>query len=1072
MLGYLLRHDRFGYGKVIEVRPDRLTVAFAETGQETCFTQASLAQGMMQRATLRIDDAAIGPNGRCIINRVPPPGREKQANALEYGVTYVDGLRATVSEIELTPIGSRHVETLVGRLAGYRPHQFVEFRARERLIRTMAKVSRQAGGLRALLSSRFDLRPHQAFVSGTVIMDHRRRYILADEVGLGKTIEAGVIIHDLLASNPAARVLVLTPGTLTRQWLCELHSGFGGQGFRLADLHEVDAIDLKGWRKVICSTGLALKGLDEALRVIRWDVVVVDEAHHLLDAPLMYAFVQSLSTTARDLLLLSAVPARRRETELFKLLALLEPDRFCKGSATEAEFLALYGAQELIGRRLNRLSNEIEAVSAGEAEVGDALDMAERLASVPTVEGDARVAALLLEGRQNPTHGLAAAKAIRQHIIDEYRISRRILRNRRQRLVAQQQIADIKRRLSEHIINGDSLEQEAVEAVLTLLQETIRSGLRQDLARPLGRLLLQALAESDALVTVLRALANPPAGRVNEFGIEWVNFASGAGYDAWDEVLRIVAAGVREHLPGATLSSALKRAVAWQASTSSNGRLEALLDLLRPRRTDRRKLLVFAGFPGVARRLGAHLRLAFSDAEVAEFRHDLTDAEKEDSVRRFRQDSSLWIMVSDETGGEGRNFQFADSLVHYDLPWLVSAVEQRIGRLDRLGREAFSSEVMSHVLVNPEAPEAGLLACYRDGLGIFSASISGLEFSLREIQDHLVEAAVNEDREALAALAPKLAAAAADERLRDESEALLDEGSFQAATASRFRQEPDPALEQELEEAFVNYYQLTSRSKAVRRWPDERTPDGLWRFKPDDMRDGPLEIADKNQQGELNPRTGTFRREIARARRDMEFFTWGNPLFDAVAASLTGRTTARTYAIEARHPDHPKIFGIEVVVTPCPALRGLEGHPGLQELAKALFGVRRKSASFSIVAKGDASALTKLRNDLSLRDRGSLWRDMSPERLCSLIEAVGVDWTAFIADCEAQALRRASKAFVAELDEVISAEHRRVEEALGRTRSAPAAEEAELLQRYVRALTDWTPVVDGLGVAANNWVLS
>lgn len=97
---------------------------------------------------------------------------------------------------------------------------------------------------------------------------------------------------------------------------------------------------------------------------------------------------------------------------------------------------------------------------------------------------------------------------------------------------------------------------------------------------------------------------------------------------------------------------------------------------------------------------------------------------------------------------------------------------------------------------------------------------------------------------------------------------------------------------------------------------------------------------------------------------------------------------------------------------------------------------------------------------------------MSPERLCSLIEAVGVDWTAFIADCEAQALRRASKAFVAELDEVISAEHRRVEEALGRTRGAPAAEEAELLQRYVRALTDWTPVVDGLGVAANNWALS
>lgn len=1069
LLGLLLSHATLGYGKIVEVRPNRIMVAFGSEGKQAYFTSSSLQDGVFRRLVLSIDDPVRGPRGPCVVTQVPPPGAGRVWTPLEYGVTYPDGLRAAVSELELTPLGSRQTKTLVGALSAYNAHGFGEFTARERLIRAMDRMRQHAGGLRALLSSRFDLRPHQAFVAGTVILDHRRRYILADEVGLGKTIEAGIVIHDLLAARPDARVLILAPGALARQWLCELHTGFGGQGFRLLDLHPPERIDLANWTKVICSTDLALRGLDRDLLAQRWDMLVVDEAHHLLTQRLMYGVVHTLAIQARDLLLLSAVPARRREAELFRLLALLEPDRFREGSAAEAEFLELYQAQESIGRRLTRLAAEIEAVEANEAEPSDAISMARRLAQLPSLNTDGRIAALLEQGTADPAQALACAQAISRHVVDEYRISRRILRNRRQRLLAQNQIAEIRRLLVEHPYEPDSIEQDTLHAVSALLFDLAQAGLPPDFSRPLTRVLLQSTCEPSALVQVLDALSRPPAGKVNEFGIELLNASGGASYDGWRDMLDILAAGVAPWMPQAALSVALRRARTWVASPNSHGRMEHLSSLLEGWQASRPKVLVFAGFPGAAVRVASQLKAVLGERAVAEFRFDLPDAEKEDAARRFRMDPEAWVLVSDETGGEGRNFQFADRLVHYDLPWLADLVEQRIGRLDRLGREAFSTEVPAHVVHNPASPEAGLLACYRDGLGVFAASISGLEFALRDMHDRMADAVAREGEEGLEALAPSLALAAREERLRDESEALLDEGSFQAAGAERFRKDLDRTLEIELEEAFVSFYRLTGRSGAVREIRDERTHDGLWRFRPDEMRDGPMAIVDRNGQGELSARTGTFRRETARVRRDVEFFTWGNPLFDAVEAGLSGRPTGRTYAVEVRVAALPSALGVEVVVGLRPDLSRLADQPGLQELARGLLGARRRSIYFTPLPGQDARTIDRVRRSIKPEHVGRVCRDLSAERLHRLVAAIGVDWPGFVAECEAGAVASAERAFKAELDDLIRTERRRVDELFARGRDAANADERELLGQYLAALENWSPVVDSIGVMAINW---
>ena len=124
-----------------------------------------------------------------------------------------------------------------------------------------------------------------------------------------------------------------------------------------------------------------------------------------------------------------------------------------------------------------------------------------------------------------------------------------------------------------------------------------------------------------------------------------------------------------------------------------------------------------------------------SDA-VASFRYDLADDRKEDEVLRFRRDPRCRVLVCDESGGEGRNFQFVDELIHFDLPWSVSAVEQRIGRLDRIGRVR---TVRSVVLCPAGGIEEAWFRCLEEGFGVFGRSISGLEFMLRSTERLVVQ---------------------------------------------------------------------------------------------------------------------------------------------------------------------------------------------------------------------------------------------------------------------------------------------------------------------------------------------
>ncbi|WP_082382366.1 SNF2-related protein [Blastomonas sp. AAP25] len=1072
MLGFLVQHRHFGSCKILKIDGARVELRLCDSGGRQLFSREAIEGRDFKRTVLRSGALAIGPHGQCVVGATI---ESDSAGPRHYRITYVeDGLGANVSEIELLPLPASFADSLPNRILEGRADDYAVFSARHRLLISLGRFNRQVGGLRALLASRIDLHPHQAFVAGTVILDPVRRYILADEVGLGKTIEAGIILHDLLSRRPNARILILTPGPLTRQWLCEMHSSFGGQGFKLADLHPIEAVDLNNWSKLICSTNFALDGLDEDLLEVPWDLVVVDEVHHLLNTPHLYDLVQRLSLKARDLLLLSAVPVRRRESELYRLLGLLDPRAYGPGGTKEETFLAIYGAQEQLGRRLNLLSHDLADLDEGEASTEDVIDRLDRLLSLPILQSDRQLQAMLAAAENDAASVGVIARQVHTLISDRYRVNRRILRNRRERLISQDRLAAITRMPALLLYDADQIEGEAVDAVQELLGSLAKiPDLSADILRPFAQVLLQALVDPSSTLDVLDSLKRAKASKVNSYGIEMLNGVVGMGGERWRVLLETACAGVKAHVEPGLLANAHRLVAIWRSSRTSAGRSEALAELVAVEIGQGRKTLVFAGFPGAADRLAQTLRNRFGDKAVTEFRSDLDDMAKEENVRRFRAEPHVMVMVSDESGGEGRNFQFAHSLVHMDLPWQPAVIEQRIGRLDRLGRELVSTEVVSHVCVSSGAWEAGLYACYNEGLDLFGSSVSGLEFSLRHIQDQIIDAALAGGRDALSDLAPALSVMAANERVRDDSEALLDEASYHAVRAERFVRTPAADNETELETAFLDYFRLLAGGKGVSRYKGADDTDGIWTLRPDDIRHGEITVVDRDGTGEIGKRVGTFRRNLAQRQRNIEFFTYGNPLFDAIVAALGQKLTGRTYAIACQAPGTAEFIGLEVIIAARPHLSSADISPSLLNLAEAIFGTRRRPLFVPLLAENpvDGQALGVLRSSLKPGGSSPRWRDLGGDEVESFVQRYDGDLAGCLHRAQTELIPMARQTLAQDLAEPIGAEIARIvaqRDQLLAAADPSSIAEATMLEQYQALIESWDIVIDGIGFLAVN----
>ena len=312
---------QLGLGIVVDVEPRRITLSFPAVGEERTYASENAP---LTRLRFKEGDHISTVEG---VELTVSAINEHHGLLMYTGTDHHDQ-QLVVSELELDAFVQ--LTTPQQRLLNGHFDKNQDFALR---VATLQHTNRlQGSAARGLMGSRTSLLHHQLYIANEVGQRHAPRVLLADEVGLGKTIEAGMIIHQQLLTGRATRALILVPPSLLHQWLVEMLRRFNlhfslFDADRLAEMSEGNPFEAE--QLVLCSLDL-FEGRDELQQMALaagWDLVVVDEAHHLHwseeEAGEDYGFVEALAACSAGLLLLTATPEQIGQASHFARLRLL-----------------------------------------------------------------------------------------------------------------------------------------------------------------------------------------------------------------------------------------------------------------------------------------------------------------------------------------------------------------------------------------------------------------------------------------------------------------------------------------------------------------------------------------------------------------------------------------------------------------------------------------------------------------------------------------------------------------------------------------------------------------------------
>ncbi len=738
--------NRLGTGKVVDSDTQSVEVEYfhstAESARET--VPLSLVKGVR-----------LPPQTRCYFRQNDHwmAGRIGRFDGDKYEVDLPNGRAEYMSELLLYVRTNVAIADPTSVLA-IKAHETAYFHApRTEYLRNIYLQLEASRGLTGVLSARVRLLPHQLQVVRRVVEDPVQRYLLADEVGLGKTIEAGSILRQFLIDNPGSRVLILVPELLCDQWEQELDEKFDSSG-------------LDGEIKV-----LPHDSLETLAEADRFGMAIVDEAQHLA----AYAFKQQsqkhqaflrlerLALETPRLLLLSATPALHNEREFLAMLHLLSPEMYPLHEV-DAFRIRMERRQEigrvLIGLRPDRPTFLLK----GQVEKLRELLPADRVltARLNQLEQAIETGAESQDRRRT-------VQEVRAHIGEAYRLHRRMLRNRRA------------------TVEGELLRPRWDESVGSPIIEEWDSDERSELVQDaIERWRLAArefihVNEADELQNALRAvfsqLLEAASSHLSLFDSVVRSRLSGHADDALQKELGHD--GVLWSVPLFDGERELLREMTDAATRASDvDRTDELLQLIHHLRSrgSGRKIVVFTGYLSVCKGILTRMNSVPEFATACAYHAEMDRDEIEDALAAFCEPTSRCdVLVCDRAGEEGRNLQFADVLIHFDLPWNPNRLEQRIGRLDRIGR---TNPFRSRVFVGPDAEGSFAEAWYctlRDGFEIFRHSIASLQMFVDTAMPELLDSAWRGGAASLMAHIPELRSKISDELERVAEQDILDE---------------------------------------------------------------------------------------------------------------------------------------------------------------------------------------------------------------------------------------------------------------------------------------------------------
>lgn len=944
-LGYGRVIDRRGRGAVAVLFQVETTPREVRPDEQKEFVRARLHAG--QKVEVTPPPGGGAPRDGTVVRALEPPPQPRRRPEDDVDETLLlhryevdtGGHLEVVREDALLPRQAASDDPL-DRLEALSWDPPAAFFARAGMHKVVSRWFEESFGIPALLGARIEFLPHQVHAARRVLCDRAPRYVLADEVGLGKTIEAGLVAQALAAARPELRVLVVAPGSMSRQWLCELFLRFGEQVFVHLDLTRLSTgvtadlvAELPARPRVIVSTTAleAFPELQKALRGQRWDLLVVDEAHQVPPDRPLYGFLREVAEQAPGVLLLSATPGKRDEEGLRGLLALVAPEAYGKGRETLARRLA---AQEAIAGPLAEAAALVDGVTRGaELSPDDLRQVAARWKGAvphdPVVE-DLR--ARLVEGDEEALGELVA------YAQEFHRVDRRIVRTRRATVRALG-TALCERRLE--LVKYKAGEAEAafvahVEALPDAPDlDAVQRGLRGLLLRLASTTPLAGLSLLEARRKALEVKRKKKAAPFDLLAA----LTSDPG-SADEERLRDRAVAEARALPGeeAWLTRALALVREWMVEGGGAcARFRAASRWVRQHLADGgSKVLVFSQEREVVDELAAALTDELGEGTVERFHHGLEDGALSEAALKFQQPGDCRVLVSDELGGEGRNFQVASAVVHLDQPWSPARVEQRVGRLDRIGRDP-TRPVLSVVLSGPSKVERALVKLHGEVLKVYERSLGGLELLMPRVQQQVAEAACR-GGPALEALGRPIAAAIDEERARqdeaweralDASRRSLDDAAEHAEVLA----ETDGERDAQPLAAWARRVGISVKPLGDEVWSIgwswehlKRVPEGL-------APPGAVPTEGRAR------RRGTFSRRKALQDEALELFAPGHPLIDALARDALGPTDGRAAAFARRlgEPARGRAFAVVLGRTDLDrgAWQGLDMPAGLVYRAQA-----------------------------------------------------------------------------------------------------------------------------------------
>ncbi|MDQ8201687.1 RNA polymerase-associated protein RapA [Pelagicoccus sp. SDUM812003] len=752
-----------GLGMVSEVDGYRVSISFPSSGEQRIYAAGT---PVLKRVVYRAGERVNTRDG---------------ASFTVETVQEVDGLlvytgeNGSAREDQLSEAGGfSHPQD---RLMGGQVDGREVFELRYRALKTQNAL--RSSDLRGFFGGRVDLIPHQYYILKEVSERQLPRVLLSDEVGLGKTIEACLILQRLRSVGRASRVLILVPEPLVHQWFVELLRRFN-LWFSIFDETRCQALEASNEggnpfldeQLALCSVEFLADSEVRSEQAIEagWDMVIVDEAHHLEWSPEQaspeYALVESLGSRSQGLLLLTATPTQLGLAGHFARLRLLDPDRYSDLASFEQEMAGFETVATIAGKVIDqeKLDKE-DAAALQEIFRRDPAGLAKRLSD-------------LKAGKRGSRESLLKA------LLDEHGTGRVVFRNTR--------------------------------AAMTGFPK------RQYCPAPL---------ESGENQALLEHLAK-------ELAVE----ASG------DE------SGIRYNFKG-------------------DPRIEWLVSFLRARKDVKVLLICKTRLKAMA--VESALRESLN-VKIALFHEELQLVQRDRNAAWFAEPDGAQILICSEIGSEGRNFQFAHHLVLFDLPINPGLLEQRIGRLDRIGQ---TSTIQIHVPYVVGSAQEWVAEWIHQGLDGFETCVHGGSEYLQAFGERVVSLAIEYGR--------------TRKKNRDKLEAFIEETeAFREKLSARLRKGRDRLLE-------LNSFDKNVASDVISRIRKAESDSNLKEFlyellefygvRVDEQEGGDVALDPSHAFVEAFPSLpadgalATFDRSRAIAREDMMFVSPDHSLvFDAI----------------------------------------------------------------------------------------------------------------------------------------------------------------------------------------------